>query len=166
MHIFQSFQCSSQNSSNFNKSIQILHHSSLSWHLHFHGFLLSKSYKVSAKKLQKSYLSWHCGFKYDMRNLVNFHPTTQKSQNFFSMGSFCPKYLRFDLQKYKGVIFHGTGQWCKIWINPDLVASKMVWGTWWFLIRALKSLKSCIFLFKAYNVSARKFHRSYVSWHW
>ena len=28
-----------------------------------------------------------CSFKYDMRNLVNFHPTTQKSENFFSMGS-------------------------------------------------------------------------------
>ena len=22
-----------------------------------------------------------CGFKYDMRNIVNFHPTTQKSEN-------------------------------------------------------------------------------------
>ena len=27
-------------------------------------------------------------FKYDMRNLVNFHPTTQKSENFTPMGSF------------------------------------------------------------------------------
>ena len=27
--------------------------------LHFHEFLLSKSYKVSAEKVQKSYLSWH-----------------------------------------------------------------------------------------------------------
>ena len=36
-----------------------------------------------------------CGFKYDMRNLVNFHPTTQKSENFFSMGSFCPKYAKY-----------------------------------------------------------------------
>ena len=33
-----------------------------------------------------------CGFKYDMRNLVNFHPTTQKSENFTSMGYFRPKY--------------------------------------------------------------------------
>ena len=54
-----------------------------------------------------------CGFKYDMRNLVNFHPTTQKSGNFTSMGSFCPKYIRFELKKYKGVIFH------------ELVISKM-----------------------------------------
>ena len=38
------------------------------------------------------------GFKYDMRNFVNFHPTTQKSKNFTSMGSFCPKYMRFELK--------------------------------------------------------------------
>ena len=31
-----------------------------------------------------------CGFKYDMKNLVNFHPTTQKSENLFWMGSFFP----------------------------------------------------------------------------
>ena len=33
------------------------------------------------------------GLKYDMRNFVNFHPTTLKSKNFTSMGSFCPKYI-------------------------------------------------------------------------
>ena len=34
-----------------------------------------------------------------MRNLVNFHPTTQKSENFTPMGYFCPKYMRFELKK-------------------------------------------------------------------
>ena len=51
-----------------------------------------------------------CGFKYDMWNLVTFHPATQKSKNFFSMGYFCPKYMRFDLKKYRGVIFHDNEQ--------------------------------------------------------
>ena len=50
------------------------------------------------------------GSKKDMRNLVNFHPTTQKSKNFTLIGSFCPKYLRFELKKYRGVIFHDTEQ--------------------------------------------------------
>ena len=49
-----------------------------------------------------------CGFKYDMRNLVNFHATTQKSENFTSMGSFCPKYISFELKIDKGVIFYDT----------------------------------------------------------
>ena len=39
------------------------------------------------------------GSKNEMRNLVNFHPTTQKSENVTLMGYFCPKYLRFDLKK-------------------------------------------------------------------
>ena len=50
-----------------------------------------------------------CGFKYD-NNLVNFHTTTQMSENVFSMGSFFPKYTKFELQKYRGVIFHDAEQ--------------------------------------------------------
>ena len=46
-----------------------------------------------------------CGFKYDMTNLVNFHPTTQKSKNFTSMGSFCLKYLRFELKNTEELSF-------------------------------------------------------------
>ena len=51
-----------------------------------------------------------CGFKYDMRNFVNFHPTSQRSENFTSIGSFCPKCIRFELQNYRRVIFHDTEQ--------------------------------------------------------
>ena len=51
-----------------------------------------------------------CGFKYDMRNLVVFHPTIQKFENLFSMGFFCPKYIRFELKNYGGVIVHDTEQ--------------------------------------------------------
>ena len=29
-----------------------------------------------------------CGLKHDMRNLVNFHPSTQKSEDFTSMDIF------------------------------------------------------------------------------
>ena len=50
------------------------------------------------------------GSKNGMRNLVNFHPTTQKSKNFTSMGYFRPKYMRFELKKYRGVIFYDIEQ--------------------------------------------------------
>ena len=83
------------------------------------------------------------GFKNDLRNLVKFHTATQRSEIFTSMGSFCRKYIKFELKKYRGVIFHDTEQWCKIWINPDLVVSKMAWGIGWTFIRAPKSLKNC-----------------------
>ena len=83
--------------------------------LHFDGFFLAKSYKVSAKKgtedlslttlksdgkLKEKQI---CGFKYCMTNLVNYHPTTQKSS------------------------IPGTEQCCKIGIISDVVASKMTW---------------------------------------
>ena len=87
-----------------------------------------------------------CGFRYDIRNLVNFHPTTEKSEDFTSMSCFCRKYIRFELRKYRGVIFQHTEQWWKICINPDLVVSKMVWETEWTFIRALKSPKNCTFM--------------------
>ena len=51
-----------------------------------------------------------CGFKYYIKNLVNFHPTTQNYENIFSMVSFCQRYTSFELQKYRGVIFHDTEQ--------------------------------------------------------
>ena len=45
------------------------------------------------------------GSKNDMRNLVNFHPTTQKSKNFTSMGQFCPKHMRFELKNTEELSF-------------------------------------------------------------
>ena len=92
--------------------------------LHFDGFHLSKSYKVSAKEVQKNSLmtlksdakfkkNLTCGFKYDMGNLVTFHPTIQKAEQLFWMDCFFPKCRRFELQIYRGVIFHDTEQWHK-----------------------------------------------------
>ena len=46
-----------------------------------------------------------CGFEYDMRNLLNFHPTTQRFENFFLMGSFCPKYTSFKLKNTEELSF-------------------------------------------------------------
>ena len=51
-----------------------------------------------------------CDFKHDVRNLVNVHPTTQKPESFFLMGSFCPSYTRSQPQKYRRVIFLDTEQ--------------------------------------------------------
>ena len=55
-----------------------------------------------------------CRFKND-KNLVYFDPSTQKvSKNCTLIGSYCAKYLIFDLKKCRGVIFHDTEEWCKI----------------------------------------------------
>ena len=70
--------------------------------------------------------------------------------------SYCAKYLMFDLKKYRGVIFHDTEGWCKIWRKTDLWLGK--WheeyskfspeqlkvselGYWWDpLIQSMKSM--------------------------
>ena len=35
------------------------------------------------------------------------------------MGCFWPKYIMFELKKYRGVMFDGTEYWCKIWRETD-----------------------------------------------
>ena len=66
--------------------------------------LCSMTLKSDAKFEEKLTL----GSKNDMRNLVNFHSTTQKSRNFTSMGYFCPNFMSFELKEYRGVTFYDT----------------------------------------------------------
>ena len=37
------------------------------------------------------------------------------------IGSFCWKYIKFQLKKYRGVVSHDTEDWCKIWRKTDLL---------------------------------------------
>ena len=56
-----------------------------------------------------------CCFKND-KNLTNFDPSIRKSQKICTlMGYFWRKYIMFELKIYRGVIFHDTEEWCKIW---------------------------------------------------
>ena len=93
---------------------------------HFDGLFLSKVYVVWANEIQRSYLSWHwtvmqnvckprpCGLKNDMRNLVNFHYSTQCLKNCSLMGSFCPEHVMFQLENLRRIMCHDTKGWCKI----------------------------------------------------
>ena len=53
----------------------------------------------------KEKLTCRFTFKFDMRNLVNFHQSTQISKNVTSMGYFPPKYMRFELKNTKELSF-------------------------------------------------------------
>ena len=44
------------------------------------------------------------------------------------MDSFWPKCIMFELKKYRGVMFDGTEEWCKIWMKTKLCFQK--WGIW------------------------------------
>ena len=62
-----------------------------------------------------------CRFKINMRKLTNFDPSTLKiSQICTLMGSFWTNYIMFELKRYRGVMFHDTGEWCRIWRKTGL----------------------------------------------
>ena len=64
-------------------------------------------------------------FEIDMRNLMIFDPSTQKSQKTCTLiGWFWPKYIMFKINKYKVVMFDGTEYWCKLWTKTDLCLQK------------------------------------------
>ena len=44
--------------------------------------------------------------KNDMRNMANFDPTPESLKICSLMGSFCPKYIMFELKSYRGVMRH------------------------------------------------------------
>ena len=83
--------------------------------LHFDVLLLSIAYRVSAKKIQRNYFSWHWrviqtlkkiafSLENDMRNLANFNTSNRKSENLHFLDYFCRKCLMFELEKYKEVV--------------------------------------------------------------
>ena len=65
-----------------------------------------------------------CRFKTDMRNLANFDSTFKSLKICTLMGSFWTEYILFELKKYRGVIFDGSEDWCKIWRKTDLCFPK------------------------------------------
>ena len=58
-----------------------------------------------------------CALKHDVRNLANFD-TTRKICTL--MGFFWPKYIMFDLKKYRGVMRHYTKDWYKLCRKNDM----------------------------------------------
>ena len=86
----------------------------ISQNLYFDRLLSSKVYKISARKIQRSYASWHwrvvqnlkisC-FK-DDKNLVHFKPTTKKSKTFvLRLVPFVQSIKCFDLNSTSEIYF-------------------------------------------------------------
>ena len=62
---------------------------------------------------------------------------------FTLIGSFCAKYITFDLKTYREIIFHETEEWCKIWGKTDLWSEKLHEGFDKFLTKHSKVSKIC-----------------------
>ena len=69
-----------------------------------------------------------CRFKIDMRNVTNYDQGTRMTKKFeldlWSIWSFWPNYIMFELKKYRVVVFHCTEEWCKICRRTDLLFQK------------------------------------------
>ena len=80
-------------------------------------------------------------FKIDMRNFTNFDRSSRKSKKIVLIGSLWPKYLLFELQKYRGVICHDTEEICKFWSKTDLWFEKRLEKFGTFLPEHFKASK-------------------------
>ena len=66
------------------------------------------------KGIDLSVQNWHEEFD-------KFWPEHSKISKICTlMDCFWPKYIMFELKKYRGVMFDGTEDWCKIWRKTDL----------------------------------------------
>ena len=111
---FQTFGCSGEISPN----------------LYFDRLLLLKVYKISAKKVQRSYVSWYWRVMQNLKkNLFVVSKTTRiwwiliralKSLKnlHFDWPLLC-KVITFDLKKYRVVIFRDAEKVHKIWRKTD-----------------------------------------------
>ena len=61
---------------------------------------------------------------------------------FTLVGSFYWKYIKIQLKKHRGAMYHNTEEWCEIWSRTDLLFQKwQEFGVFW--IEHLKVSKSC-----------------------
>ena len=110
----------------------------ISPNLYFDRLLLLKIYKISAKKVKRSYVSWFWRVMQIWRKTDLLFQKWQEFDEFWSEHS---KYVKFDLKKYRGIIFNDTEAWCKIWRRTDLWFGKWHEEYGKFLTKALESLK-------------------------
>ena len=62
--------------------------------------------------------NWHKEFdEFLLENL-------KVSKTYTLMGCFWPKYIMFELRKYRVVMFDGTQDWYKVWRKTDLCFQK------------------------------------------
>ena len=62
--------------------------------------------------------------KSGMKNLVNFHVSNGKPENFYIDVLLFQKYITFEPKKCRGVICHNTEQWRKTWEGTSLCFQK------------------------------------------
>ena len=109
----------------------------------FQRLVLLEVYKISAKKVQRSYILWHWRVMQNLKKnrFVILIRALRSLKNLHFDWSLFAKYITFDLKKYRGIIFHDTKVSFKIWKKNWLVAWKMTWGILKTFTRTFGSVK-------------------------
>ena len=116
--------------------MQNLRHSTfrLSPNLYCDKFLFLKVYKISAKRAQRKYVSWHWRVKQNLKKKPRLIVSKMR-RNWWILirafkrtctliGPFRAKYITFDLKIYRRVIFQNKEESCKIWRKTYLWVGK------------------------------------------
>ena len=117
--------------------------------LYIDGLFLSKAYNISAKKNWRGLCvmtlkgdakfkgKLTCGFKNDIRNLINFHVSSWKSENLHLDWIILSKgYKDLDEKIQKSYV---SWHWR---VMQSL--KKKTWGIWWIFTQPLKSPKTLL----------------------
>ena len=145
---------------------------------YFGGLFLSKAYNVTARKCQRNYVSWHWRFMQNLKenwlvackmteNFVNFHASSQKSENLHFDELFLSKaYKVLDEKLQKSYVWWHWRVMQSLKKNWLLVP-KMTRRIWSILMWAVAALNICIlvcyFCRKYIILEPKKVQRSYVS---
>ena len=84
-------------------------------------------------------------------------------------GLLVTKYIMFELKMYRGVIFHDTEEWCKVWRKTELWFEKWHEKFGKFSPEDLKVSKLEIWydpFVQSRKCMSLNLKRSYVSWQW
>ena len=121
-------------------------------HLHSNGLLLNKVYSVWAKESVGEFClmalnidatfegKLTCAFKNDMRNLANFHQSNvRKSENWDFDGILLSKVENVRAQNLQGSFVSWPWRMIQNLKRNWLVSSKLTWGIWQILTRALEN---------------------------
>ena len=148
----------------------------ISTNLYFDRLLFLKVYKISPKKVQRSYVSWYWRL---MQNLKKNRSVVSKMTRIWwiligalnvskictLIALFCSKYITYDLKSYWGVTFHDTEESCKI------LRKTCLWFEKWhkefdkFSPEHLKILKICTlmsYFWPKYKIFEPKKYRGFM----
>ena len=146
---------------NWKEHIKVLNFGlSISTNFYFNRLFLLKVYKVSAKNVQKNYVSWHWRIIQNLKkNLFVVSKMTktwriliQALKRFFDSSKNlhfdwslpCKVYNVWPKKNYRGVLFHDTEESSKIWRKTDLRFGKR--EIWQIFDTALESVRIGIFI--------------------